>query len=206
MFVRVDKGDGTPDDTGGKGGWWTVQPGVPDEGRPGRKAKAKRAKDGMIDTASVATSVTGTPTPTIAPSLPSASQVSESDMAFESGSPPVKHEVSDLRMEPPPPMHFAEPLKPATVESRPPAPAPAATSAPASAPALQKPRPLVELAPKPQLPPPQKPRSKPPPLAPAPPAQAPSQPQPQPPAEQQQPQSLKSEPAAPAPAPPAQTA
>jgi hypothetical protein len=49
MFVRVNKGDGTPDDTGGKGGWWTVQPGVPDEGRPGRKAKAKRAKDGMMD-------------------------------------------------------------------------------------------------------------------------------------------------------------
>lgn len=43
MFVRVNKADGTDD--GGKGGWWTVQPGVPDEGRPGRKAKAKRAKD-----------------------------------------------------------------------------------------------------------------------------------------------------------------
>jgi hypothetical protein len=42
MFVRVNKADGT--DEGGKGGWWTVQPGVPDEGRPGRKAKAKRAK------------------------------------------------------------------------------------------------------------------------------------------------------------------
>ncbi len=46
MFVRVNKIDGIPDDTGGKGGWWTVQPGVPDEGRPGRKAKAKKAKDG----------------------------------------------------------------------------------------------------------------------------------------------------------------
>ncbi|OCF77512.1 forkhead transcription factor 3 [Kwoniella mangroviensis CBS 8886] len=44
MFVRVNKPDGTPDDSGGKGGWWTVQPGVPDEGRPGRKAKAKKAK------------------------------------------------------------------------------------------------------------------------------------------------------------------
>ncbi|OCF44548.1 forkhead transcription factor 3 [Kwoniella heveanensis CBS 569] len=44
MFVRVNKLDGVPDDSGGKGGWWTVQPGVPDEGRPGRKAKAKKAK------------------------------------------------------------------------------------------------------------------------------------------------------------------
>ncbi|WVF67377.1 hypothetical protein IAT40_002132 [Kwoniella sp. CBS 6097] len=44
MFVRVNKLDGIPDDSGGKGGWWTVQPGVPDEGRPGRKAKAKKAK------------------------------------------------------------------------------------------------------------------------------------------------------------------
>ncbi|KAL7424445.1 Forkhead transcription factor [Cryptotrichosporon argae] len=42
MFVRVNKADGAPDDTGGKGGWWTVQPGVPDEGRPGRKAKTKK--------------------------------------------------------------------------------------------------------------------------------------------------------------------
>ena len=48
MFVRVNKTDNVPDDNGGKGGWWTVQPGVPDEGRPGRKAKAKRprAEDG----------------------------------------------------------------------------------------------------------------------------------------------------------------
>lgn len=46
MFVRVNKLDGTPDDNGGKGGWWTVQPGVPDEGRPGRKAKSKRPRDG----------------------------------------------------------------------------------------------------------------------------------------------------------------
>ncbi|WWC91982.1 uncharacterized protein L201_006936 [Kwoniella dendrophila CBS 6074] len=44
MFVRVNKPDNVPDDSGGKGGWWTVQPGVPDEGRPGRKAKAKKAK------------------------------------------------------------------------------------------------------------------------------------------------------------------
>lgn len=40
----MNKGDGS-DDQGGKGGWWTVQPGVPDEGRPGRKAKAKRIKE-----------------------------------------------------------------------------------------------------------------------------------------------------------------
>ncbi|KAK4689454.1 hypothetical protein P7C73_g668, partial [Tremellales sp. Uapishka_1] len=48
MFVRVNKVDGVPDDCGGKGGWWTVEPGVPDEGRPGRKAKAKkqRSEDG----------------------------------------------------------------------------------------------------------------------------------------------------------------
>lgn len=44
MFVRVNKVDGVPDDSGGKGGWWTVIPGVPDEGRPGRKAKARKAK------------------------------------------------------------------------------------------------------------------------------------------------------------------
>lgn len=44
MFVRVNKVDGIPDDSGGKGGWWTVIPGVPDEGRPGRKAKARKAK------------------------------------------------------------------------------------------------------------------------------------------------------------------
>ena len=44
MFVRVNKVDGIPDDTGGKGGWWTVQPGVPDEGRPGRKAKSKKPR------------------------------------------------------------------------------------------------------------------------------------------------------------------
>ncbi|KAK8853486.1 hypothetical protein IAR55_004193 [Kwoniella newhampshirensis] len=46
MFVRVQKVDGVPDESGGKGGWWTVVPGVPDEGRPGRKAKAKKAKAG----------------------------------------------------------------------------------------------------------------------------------------------------------------
>ncbi|ODN95678.1 hypothetical protein I350_08395 [Cryptococcus amylolentus CBS 6273] len=45
MFVRVNKIDGIPDDTAGKGGWWTVIPGVPDEGRPGRKAKARKAKE-----------------------------------------------------------------------------------------------------------------------------------------------------------------
>ncbi|WVQ83742.1 hypothetical protein IAT38_005886 [Cryptococcus sp. DSM 104549] len=45
MFVRVNKVDGVPDDSGGKGGWWTVQAGVPDEGRPGRKAKARKAKE-----------------------------------------------------------------------------------------------------------------------------------------------------------------
>lgn len=39
MFVRVNKVDGIPDE-GGKGGWWTVEPGIPDEGRPGRKSKA----------------------------------------------------------------------------------------------------------------------------------------------------------------------
>lgn len=44
MFVRVNKPDGVPDDNGGKGGWWTVQPGVPDEGRPGRKGKSKRPR------------------------------------------------------------------------------------------------------------------------------------------------------------------
>ncbi|WVR09680.1 hypothetical protein IAU60_006755 [Kwoniella sp. DSM 27419] len=50
MFVRVNKLDGVPDESGGKGGWWTVQPGVPDEGRPGRKAKAKKAKaDPTVD-------------------------------------------------------------------------------------------------------------------------------------------------------------
>ena len=46
MFVRVNKLDTVPDDNGGKGGWWTVQPGVPDEGRPGRKAKPKRPRGG----------------------------------------------------------------------------------------------------------------------------------------------------------------
>ncbi|WVO17079.1 hypothetical protein L204_104766 [Cryptococcus depauperatus] len=71
MFVRVNKPDApsTPsslnsplsslpssssnlfnpntigDDSGGKGGWWTVVPGMPDEGRPGRKAKARKAKE-----------------------------------------------------------------------------------------------------------------------------------------------------------------
>ena len=46
MFVRVNKLDTVPDENGGKGGWWIVQPGVPDEGRPGRKAKSKRPKGG----------------------------------------------------------------------------------------------------------------------------------------------------------------
>lgn len=44
MFVRVGKMDGLPDE-GGKGGWWTVKMGVPDEGRPGRKGKSKRKSD-----------------------------------------------------------------------------------------------------------------------------------------------------------------
>lgn len=44
MFVRVNKVDGVPDDANGKGGWWTVQPGVPDEGRPGRKSKSKKSR------------------------------------------------------------------------------------------------------------------------------------------------------------------
>lgn len=65
MFVRVNKADGQPDDSGGKGGWWTVQAGVPDEGRPGRKAKAKRLKDGppTVDDASNVTSAASTPAP-----------------------------------------------------------------------------------------------------------------------------------------------
>ncbi len=49
MFVRVNKLDNIPDDNGGKGGWWTVQPGVPDEGRPGRKAKSKRLRGGEAE-------------------------------------------------------------------------------------------------------------------------------------------------------------
>jgi len=46
MFVRVNKVDGVPDDNNGKGGWWTVQVGVPDEGRPGRKTKSKKRNSG----------------------------------------------------------------------------------------------------------------------------------------------------------------
>ena len=42
MFVRVNKVDEIPDDSGGKGGWWTVEPDIPDEGRPGRKTKSKK--------------------------------------------------------------------------------------------------------------------------------------------------------------------
>ncbi|ORX40492.1 hypothetical protein BD324DRAFT_610999 [Kockovaella imperatae] len=42
MFVRVNKVDGMIDDSGGKGGWWTVEPDMPDEGRPGRKVKSKK--------------------------------------------------------------------------------------------------------------------------------------------------------------------
>ncbi|BEI84505.1 hypothetical protein CcaverHIS002_0411090 [Cutaneotrichosporon cavernicola] len=62
MFVRVNKADGT--DEGGKGGWWTVQPGVPDEGRPGRKAKAKRAKaEAESGPASWTSTAVGTPVP-----------------------------------------------------------------------------------------------------------------------------------------------
>jgi len=44
MFVRVNKVDGVPDDNNGKGGWWTVQDGIPDEGRPGRKGKGKKGR------------------------------------------------------------------------------------------------------------------------------------------------------------------
>lgn len=46
MFVRVNKVDGIPDDNGGKGGWWTVNVGVHDEGRPGRKSKGKKRNSG----------------------------------------------------------------------------------------------------------------------------------------------------------------
>ncbi|TXT04897.1 hypothetical protein VHUM_03980 [Vanrija humicola] len=69
MFVRVNKADGQPDDSGGKGGWWTVQAGVPDEGRPGRKAKAKRLKDGppTAEDGSNATSTASTPAPPTQP-------------------------------------------------------------------------------------------------------------------------------------------
>lgn len=97
MFVRVNKADGTADETGGKGGWWTVQPGVPDEGRPGRKAKAKRFKDGDGAT-SVATSATGTPAPTTAPSLPSASQTSE--LETQPGLEPEFEAVGDTEQKP----------------------------------------------------------------------------------------------------------
>ena len=45
MFVRVNKVDGVPDDNNGKGGWWTVQDGIPDEGRPGRKGKGKKGRN-----------------------------------------------------------------------------------------------------------------------------------------------------------------
>ena len=44
--MRVNKVDGVPDDNGGKGGWWTVQMGVFDEGRPGRKSKGKKRNSG----------------------------------------------------------------------------------------------------------------------------------------------------------------
>lgn len=42
------KSTGVPDE-GGKGGWWTVKMGVPDEGRPGRKGKSKRKSDTDVD-------------------------------------------------------------------------------------------------------------------------------------------------------------
>ena len=45
MFVRLNKVDGVPDESG-KGGWWIVQAGVPDAGRPGRKTKSKRRSGG----------------------------------------------------------------------------------------------------------------------------------------------------------------
>ena len=46
MFVRVNKPNapGIPDDNGAKGGWWTVEPGVHDEGRPGRKSRTRKSK------------------------------------------------------------------------------------------------------------------------------------------------------------------
>jgi hypothetical protein len=49
MFVRVNKVDGVPDDNGGKGGWWTVNVGVHDEGRPGRKSKGKKRSGEEVD-------------------------------------------------------------------------------------------------------------------------------------------------------------
>lgn len=58
MFVRLNKVDGVPDE-GGKGGWWTVQAGVPDEGRPGRKAKAKRRGNDDTELGADAGSITG---------------------------------------------------------------------------------------------------------------------------------------------------
>lgn len=57
MFVRVNKPDTAlfPDENG-KGGWWTVQPGIPDEGRPGRKSKMRDSKGNGHDSASVSVS------------------------------------------------------------------------------------------------------------------------------------------------------
>lgn len=54
MFVRVNKPDTSlfPDENG-KGGWWTVQPGIPDEGRPGRKSKVKE-KDVVVGKGKIA--------------------------------------------------------------------------------------------------------------------------------------------------------
>jgi hypothetical protein len=167
MFVRVNKGDGTPDDTGGKGGWWTVQPGVPDEGRPGRKAKAKRAKDGLAETGSVATSsVAGTPVPMGEHELP-LSQQSQSQSqpqsqlqqthaprdVFESAPPlPVKHEMSAAPTPLLPafePSRAAEPgwadrPEPPREQASPPvpasAPAPPSASAPAPPPLKTEPQ------------------------------------------------------------------
>ena len=62
MFVRVNKVDGVLDDTGGKGGWWTVEPDIPDEGRPGRKTKSKKRTatiDESMENGSVAESSVG---------------------------------------------------------------------------------------------------------------------------------------------------
>jgi hypothetical protein len=63
MFVRTTKPEGYDEDITGKGGWWTVQPGVPDEGRPGRKAKAKKLKMEAAAAAAASTS----PAPATAP-------------------------------------------------------------------------------------------------------------------------------------------
>ena len=62
MFVRVNKVDGVPDE-GGKGGWWTVEPGIPDEGRPGRKTKTMGTSNTSAGQPSASASTTAS-TPT----------------------------------------------------------------------------------------------------------------------------------------------